>query len=636
MRERVVEPAMKHYLAVATGLVLPCLGFVSPGRAQVPPAAAGDPVIVTATRIAQPLGEVLEPTVVIGRAEIDDALAGDVGEILQFVAGLDVARAGGPGQPSSLFVRGTNSNHTTILIDGVRINPGTIGGVNLADLDPAVIERIEIVAGPRSTLYGSDAIGGVVNLITRHGGPSGLEALLSYGRFDSKLASLGGQLSGPAGDAGFIVANQESAGFPAFALDWRDRGFRNDSLLLHGDTAGGGLELGFRYYRNSGTSAYTLPSFNLDGSVSFPPADERFLNTVGAVTAGYQVTQDWHTKAILSRTVEDLRQSDLAGARVPDFDYTGRNTLDWQNDVRAGGHVVTFGAVLARERTNSLSFGSCFNPLCSAVHTSLDSYYLQDQVVFGHERLLLAVGDTQHSTFGHHATWNAEYGLELSDTLRLVAGAGTAFHAPDSTDRFSIFGGNPALNPETSRNLELGLHEHVAPGSEFVLTFFENRIDDLIVCVPMPTSADPFACLNENLGRARIRGVEATWQFSMSDWRGRLSGSYQEPIDLATHAQLVRRTRASFALELNRSVGAAQFGAAGLYAGDRADFDYFTGARVRLGGYALVDLHARYAPSAFWSIEVKIVNALDRRYQLVSDYNASPRAVAVSTRYAYR
>jgi vitamin B12 transporter len=630
---------MKYFLAVAAGLVLPCLGFVHPVRAQAPPAATGDPVIVTATRIAQPLGEVLEPTVVIGRAEIDAALAGDVGEILQFVAGLDVARAGGPGQPSSLFVRGTNSNHTTILIDGVRINPGTIGGVNLADLDPAVLERIEIVAGPRSTLYGSDAIGGVVNLITRHGGPSGLDALFSYGRFDSKLASLGGQLSGQAGDAGFVAANQESSGFPAFALDWRDRGFRNDSLLLHGDTAPGGLELGFRYYRNSGTSAYTLPSFNLDGSVSFPPADERFLNTVGAVTAGYAVTEDWHTKAILSRTVEDLRQNYLAGARVPDFDYTGRNTLDWQNDVRAGGHVVTFGAVLAREHTNSLSFGSCYNglgPPCPTVRTNLDSYYLQDQMVFGRERLLLAVGDTQHSSFGHHTTWNAEYGLELSDTLRLVAGAGTAFHAPDSTDRFSSFGGNPALSPETSRNLELGLHEHVAPGSEFVLTFFENRIDNLIVCEPMPTSADPFACLNENLGRTRIRGVEATWQVATNDWRARLSGSYQEPIDLATHERLVRRTRASFAAELNRSVGAAQLGAAGLYAGDRADFDYFTGARVRLGGYALFDLHARYALSDAWSVELKLDNALDRRYQQVSDYNAPPRTVAVSTRYAYR
>jgi vitamin B12 transporter len=621
-----------------SALLLPTPSLAQTAQTAPSAASAEEPVIVTATRVAEPLDAALEPVTVIGTAEIERSMAGDVGELLGTVIGADVARSGGPGQPSSLFLRAANSNQTSVMIDGVRINPGTIGGANLADLDPAAFERIEVVEGPRSTLYGSDAIGGVVNLITRHGGPSRVDGAFSFGRFDSKDSMLAGDLAGSTGDLGVLLANQESTGYPAFAADWRDRGFRNDTLLLHGDSKDGSLELGFRYYRNEGTSAYTLPSFNLDGSISFPPVDERFLNSMGSATAAVQVTEDWRTKAVLSRTVEDLRQDQLNPFGNPgeyDFDYTGRNALDWQNDVKAGNETITFGGIWARETTDSLSYGSCFNAACTPVKTRVDSYYLQDQMQLGQDRLLLAIGETEHSTFGHHLTWNAEYGLALAEHWLLVADAGTAFHAPDSTDRFSIYGGNPALAPEQARNLELGLRAHDGPQS-LALAVFENRIDELIECVPMPTSLNPFACLNENVGRARIRGVETNWSYASNGLAARAGASYQDPIDEDTGLRLVRRSRVQFTGSLGEALGSAEFGADALYVGSRSDFDYFTGAGVTLGGYALVDLHARYSISRDWSVELKLANALDRHYQQVSDYNASPRSAMLGTRFRFR
>ncbi len=146
-------------LLLAGGGLFPLVSVAAP--------AAEPEIIVTATRRAQSADEALAAVTVITRAEIEAAQAQDLAELLRFHAGLDIGRNGGAGQPASLFLRGTESNHTLVLLDGVRLNPGTIGGAPWQNLDPNLIERIEIVRGPRSSLYGPDAIGGVIQIFTR-------------------------------------------------------------------------------------------------------------------------------------------------------------------------------------------------------------------------------------------------------------------------------------------------------------------------------------------------------------------------------------------------------------------------------------------------------------------------------------
>ena len=152
--------------------------------------------MVTATRASRrPIEEVLAPVIVIDRDAIERSAAGDVAELLRFHAGLDLGRNGGPGQTTAVFIRGADSNHTLVLVDGVRINPGTIGLAALQNIPPAMIERIEVVKGPRSALYGTDAIGGVINVITRRGARDGWSAEVGYGDYDTRQASLNGGLA---------------------------------------------------------------------------------------------------------------------------------------------------------------------------------------------------------------------------------------------------------------------------------------------------------------------------------------------------------------------------------------------------------------------------------------------------------
>ena len=130
-------------------------------------------VVVTATRTDTPRSRVLAPSIVVTRDQLDLFPAADVADVLRIQTGLEIARNGGPGQPASLFIRGADSNHALVMVDGVRINPGTIGGAALENIDPASIERIEVIKGPRSAVWGTDAIGGVVNVITRRATRSG-------------------------------------------------------------------------------------------------------------------------------------------------------------------------------------------------------------------------------------------------------------------------------------------------------------------------------------------------------------------------------------------------------------------------------------------------------------------------------
>jgi vitamin B12 transporter len=592
--------------------------------------AADRTVVVTATRESQAVDEVLAPVIVIDRDAIERSLATDVGELLRFHAGLDVARTGGPGQPTSLFIRGTNSNHAIVMIDGVRINPGTLGGAALQNIPPELVERVEVVKGPRSTLYGTDAIGGVVNVITRRGEGDSAQVLAGAGRYGTREYQAAAHLAGSAGELSLGASYLGSDGFPTFVgptvkADAQqpgqnlDRAYLNRSISVAARTDAGPVELGARYWRASGTSQYS--------DFFQTPVDENFVNSAAAVEASGQITADWRTRLTLSRAVDDLRQDQEPYPGAGEFDYalTRRNSIDWQNGVRAGAHELTFGALLARENTRSLSYGLGYD-----VDTRQDTYYAQDQISAGAHRLLLAAGWTKHQTFGGHGTWNAEYGFRVGHDTLLTASAGTAFHAPTSTDRFG-YGGNPALAPERSRNIEVGMRHRVGTRHVLALSAFENRIDDLIQFVTL--SFDPFTGENRNVDRARIRGVEASWEYSGEAWHARAEAIRQDPVDLADGSRLLRRARETVTLALGRRIGAHEFGVDLLQAGDRMDVGF---PPVRLGGYVLANLSARFAVSEHLALQARVENVLDREYQLAAGYRTMRRALMVAARYDYR
>ena len=615
-------------------------------EAQVAPAPPTDDplneIVVTATRNSQPASQVLEALVVIDRAALEDSLATDVGDVLRFHAGLDIGRSGGPGQPLSLFIRGANSDQSIIMIDGVRINAGTIGGAPLQNLAPELFERIEIVEGPRSAIYGTDAIGGVVNLITRTGGPSGADAMLDYGRYAT--GEFAGDGNYTEGDTSLRAAftGQRSTGLPPLVGDTLDSGYKNLSGTAAASTKIADVDVGAFYWLSTGTSQYAEGNYNSDFSAfaSFTPLEERFSNSALAVHASGDLTDIWHARVTLSRIIDDLRQAQddiYTQPPVGDFDYTSRDTFDLQNDVKIAGalvnQLVTFGTILTKEHTNSLSYGTGY-----AIETQTETYYVQDQLEDGPNRLLLAGGYYHHPAFGDHETWNAEYGYAVASNTLLIASAGTAFRAPSATDRFG-FGGAPHLLPESSRNFELGIKSRISESQQVTFSAFQNTINDLIEFVPDPSN-QIYGGENQNIDRARIQGLEAIWELHADPWSVRAEASLQDPRNLSADAQdteLLRRTKRSFTLSSARRIGRTELGLEFLESGARQDVNGVTGApEVRDGGYLLSALWTKVALTPAWSVTARLDNALNRQYALAHGYNTAGRAASISTRYSFR
>ena len=634
-REPASSSARRHVTGGRTAAAPACAGYAAalallgsctpPALAALPAAdAAGsgrDPdhnVIVTATRNAEDAFAALAPVIVIDRDELERSLAVDVADILRLHAGIDVARNGGPGQPASIFIRGTDSDHAAVLVDGVRINSGSFGGAAIQNVAPELVDHIEIVKGPRSTLYGTDAIGGVINIITRSPQGTGLDAVAGYGRYDTRAGALAGYYGGAAGALSATVNWLESAGFPTQRGDTADRGFRNLSTALAARTELAGISLGARFWQARGNTQYS------DLGATPVGQNEEFRNSALAVDAGGQLGERLRTRVLLSQAIDDLRQ-----VVIPGYATTQRNSLDWQNGLDLGVQQLTFGGLLSWEHARASDFGLPFD-----VTTRSDNWYVEDRATLGRSRLLAAVGYLRNDAFGDHATWNAEYGFALTPATLLTAGFGSAFHAPDGADRFG-YAGNPALRPESARNLELGLRRRIGARQTLSVAAFENRIGDLIQFVALPTADNPYNGLLENVARARIRGLEASWDYRDEDWRARIEGSRQEPVNRVDGSRLLRRARASATLSLARRLGLQELGVDVYASGNRADIDSVSFASVLDGGYTLVNLSWRAVLGHGLALQLRLDNALDKRYELASGYLTARRSLAGAVRYAF-
>ena len=585
-----------------------------------------DETVVTATRTPVALSSVGAPVIVITRNDIERTLANDVSELLQQHAGLEVARHGGQGQTTSLFMRGTDSNHTVVLVDGVRMNPGTIGGAALQNIAPEAIERIEIVKGPGSSLYGTEAIGGVVQIFTRGANQDGFSAGATYG--SNETQQLFGDASISAADRwkfGFGGGYTESAGIPTFIDDDVDRGYRNvTGRALVEFAATDALTIRARGWGATGRTAYTTQTF---GTPPYAPVSQDFENGVYSLEGEYRAQDGFGVRVNTSYALDDIEQRQ-AGFGPAEFDYarTGRTTIDAQVDLaKIGAHAFTFGAQQSFENTRAQSFGTVFDEDTDVTHI-----FVQDQFEVGRLGARLALGNVDHEAFGNELTWNAEFGLSFDSGTRIAVSGGKAFRAPDSTDRFG-YGGNPDLDPEISRQVQLTVRQKLGHRQQLSLAAFDNRIDDLIEYVI--TDFDTFDGENRNVERARIKGVELGWQFTGEAWRARAELTLQDPRDETTDERLLRRSRESLMLALSRDVGALDVGVDIAAYGNRKDFGFPTS--VTLDSYALVNATLRYRVNAALTLQGRLENAFDEDYTLVAGYRTEGRAYTIGVRYSF-
>ncbi len=565
----------------------------------------GETIIVTATRTPIQQADATVPVTVITREDIELSLASDVSELLRFQAGIDIGRSGGPGQATSIFLRGTESNHTLVLIDGVRMNPGTIGGAAIQNISPEMIERIEIVKGARSALFGTDAIGGVINVITRRTEQGYFEGGAGSGSFASQSGHVSGGNRTRNTEFGVNLDWQSTDGYAPRIDSDLERGYDNLSANLYASQRLGRNELSLRHWSGAGNVEY------LDFFLN--PVDQDYENAVTSLALDSRLSSAANSKLVVSFTQDEIQQQ-----QSPDFVNSERLSLDWQYSHAMENHTITGGVFLVDEDASTLSFGSGFDE-----RTRTRALFFQDQLSLGRHRGFVAVRLTDHESFGNQATWNAEYAVAINDALTLNVGLGHAFRAPDATDRFG-FGGSPELQPEVADEQQAGLRYVARERHSFSFELYSNRIEDLI-------EFDFQTFTLQNLDEARIRGAQFGYEYRGDSFVLRADFVKQRAENAATGARLLRRAEETATVSYTQSIGTHRVGLSVLASGDRQDF-----GGVGLPGYVVANLTGLLQISDQWQLNARIENLTDTDYQTAANYRMQERSGFLELRYRWQ
>jgi len=611
---------MRHSVTGPLGLVVLSFASVLAGAADL------DQVIVTANRLPEPQSAALADTTVLTRDDIEARQARSLEDLLAGVDGVAISNSGGPGKLTSFFVRGTDADQLLVLVDGVRIGSATAGTAALQNLPVELIDRIELVRGPRSSLYGADAIGGVLQIFTRRGGGAWQpDFSASGGSFDTRQAQahLGGgdehawlQLTGGWQDtAGINACRGSSVEFAGCYTEEPDRdGYDYRSVSLR---AGG--ELG----------ADTALEASLLRATSHVEYDGSFANNSHLLqqVAGATLTQSLGGFGHLALRLGSAwdRSSDYLDEAFEDRFATRRDSAGLQWDVApASGQMLSLGADFLRDHVG----GTTEYMVAARDNSALYAQYVAD---VGRWRLEGSLRGDDNQQFGRHATGNAAAGYALSDSLQLLAQYGTGFKAPTFNDLYypadPVFGpaSNPDLRPERSQSLELALRGHVQAAS-WRVSGYRTRVRDLI--------ALDSNFLPANIDAALIRGVEATGSLPWRDWNLEAGLTLQDPENRSEDANrgndLARRPRSAAHLDLARHIGRFSFGARWVGEGHRYDDAAGT---VRLAGYDTLDLRAEARVSPDWRLQLRAANVLDRHYETIAWYNQPGRAIYLTVRY---
>ncbi len=582
-------------------------------------------IVVTATRTARTADETLVPVTVITRKEIERSQAQSVADLLSGQPGISVANNGGQGKATSVFLRGANADHVLVLVDGMKIGSATTGTASFQDIPMELIERIEIVRGPRSSLYGSEAIGGVIQIFTRKGDgspkPSFSIGAGSHGTWQGSAALSGGVGSGGWYSLGLSAVDTDGfnacKGKPApngagcFTSEPDKDGYRNQSGRLRaGWRFGNGTKAEVNWLRARGNNQY-------DGS--FVNESESIQQVLGA-SLSFVPSAIWHTSLRVSQSQDD--SDNFKNGVFKSRFNTRRDLFSWQNDIElAKGHQLVAGVDWQEDRITS----STAYAVTSRDNTGVFAQYLAE--IGGHDVQLSARHD-DNQQFGAKTTGGAAWGYNLNRDLRLTASYGTAFKAPTFNQLYFPGFGNASLRPEQSRSLDFGLAGKTGAG-RWSLNAFETRVTDLI---GFDASFNPV-----NIDTARIRGIEAVAATRVLDWDLRGNLTLLDPENQAAGANhgkvLPRRARQSLSLSADRDFGNWSAGATLRGAGRRYDNLANT---LELDGYATLDLRGEYRLNKDWRLQARVENLFDKDYETAYLYNQPGRGAYLTLRYQPR
>lgn len=574
---------------------------------------AQNSIVVTATRIEQSSDSVLAPVTVLNRDDIDAIQPVDMVDLLNKAPGATLTRTGGPGSASSLFLRGTNNEHTLFLLNGERISSATLGVTGFQFIDPQQIERVEILRGPRSSLYGSDAIGGVVQIFTRTAGAHPTASISAgYGDHGSYRANAGGSSAWNNFRFSGNLSSSFTEGFSSLddhrAANADDDEYRNNSFNgTVGYDFGSDTKLDVSHF-------YTNTRNDLDNvfSPDLSPFAEGWIQSTRAVL-DTALTKWWQSKLSIGRSIDDNDTFDSEAPSSHTQFRTTRKSASWQNDFTLGNQqTLTAGADYFDDHVDSSTTYTDSNGKKIGSRDTT-GYFAQYLATYDPVDVQIGARQDHIDRFGTETTGNVSVGFKLPEQHRLILSAGSAFRAPTLNELYwpidTYSYGNPDLKAEESKNVEMELRGDYKL-LQWAVSVYQNKIDNLIEWAQDPASAVG-AYTPSNVANVTIRGGDFNISTEIAQWRvnGRLS--YTNPRDDDTDLVLQARNRRTLGLDVDRKFGKLLVGANWLLQDSR----YADPANThQLGGFGVVDLHANYDVTSNWQAALRLNNVLNKEY----------------------
>lgn len=606
------------------------------------------PVIITATRTAQNTDATLASVTVITREDLERNQVLSVQGALRDVPGINIDNNGGLGKYTSIFMRGTNPGHVLILVDGIKVGSATAGTTAIQDIPVDQIERIEVVRGPLSSLYGSEAIGGVIQIFTRKG-QGLLTPNFSIGAGSHHTYKLDAGLSRAVDDSWFSanLGKLNSAGINAcrgepyttftapsggcYTIEPDADGYRQQSAALRA---------GHRFSNDTDFEASALRSQGDSQYDGTRQNEGKFMQQMISGKLRFAPINIWRTTLLTGRSWDNTKNY-LHGDYKSKFN-TRRDTVSLQNDVStADNQLATLGFDYQNDSVNS-------DKNFTVTERDNKGVFAQYQTVIAAHTLAISARRDNNEQFGYHSTGSLAWGYAYVDGPRLSVSVGSAFKAPTFNDLYwpietymdpdygtvSIYHGIPTLSPEKSQSVEIGIHELKMGDAVAGLSIYQTRIRNLIDLTTTATGLNEYTTTPENLNIARIRGVDAELSAHIFEWNLNARATLLKPEDRSagpTQGKILRRrAQETFRIDADRAYGEYRFGTT-LFAAGKSYEDLAN--TEELAGYATLDLRAEYAIDKSWRLQGRVANLFDKHYETARYYNQDGRNYFLTLRY---